>query len=70
MDETPMVLKDSFNRPITNIRISVVKQCNLSCIYCHREGEQSSSKQMTAYDIAEILRVSAGFGIHSVKFTG
>ena len=33
-----MVLKDSFNRPVTNIRISLAKQCNLSCIYCHRGG--------------------------------
>jgi GTP 3',8-cyclase len=65
-----MVLKDSYNRPITNIRISLTKQCNLSCIYCHREGEKSSKEQLSAAEIAEILQVSAGFGIHSVKFTG
>jgi len=65
-----MVLKDSFNRPVTNIRISLAKQCNLSCIYCHREGERSSKEQLLAADIAEILRVAAGFGIRSVKFTG
>jgi GTP 3',8-cyclase len=65
-----MVLKDSFNRPVTNIRISLTKQCNLSCIYCHREGEKSSKEQLTAAEIAEILQVSAGFGIRSVKFTG
>jgi GTP 3',8-cyclase len=65
-----MVLKDSFNRPVTNIRISLAKQCNLSCIYCHREGERSSNDQLSAADIAEIIRVAAGFGIRSVKFTG
>ncbi len=65
-----MVLKDSFNRPVTNIRISLAKQCNLSCIYCHREGERSSKEQLSAADIAEILRVAAGFGVRSVKFTG
>jgi GTP 3',8-cyclase len=65
-----MVLKDSFNRPVTNIRISLAKQCNLACIYCHREGERSSKDQLSAADIAEILRVAAGFGIRSVKFTG
>ncbi len=65
-----MVLKDSFNRPVTNIRISLAKQCNLSCIYCHREGERSSEDRLPAADIAEILRVAAGFGIRSVKFTG
>ena len=65
-----MVLKDSFSRPVTNIRISLAKQCNLSCIYCHREGERSSKEQLSAADIAEILRVADGFGIRSVKFTG
>ncbi|MFA6332397.1 MAG: GTP 3',8-cyclase MoaA [Methanoregula sp.] len=65
-----MVLKDAFDRPVTNIRISITKQCNLSCIYCHREGERSPQDQLSLEEIAEILRVSAGFGIRSVKFTG
>lgn len=65
-----MVLKDAFDRPVTNIRISITKQCNLSCIYCHREGERSPRDQLSLEEIAEILRVSAVFGIRSVKFTG
>jgi cyclic pyranopterin phosphate synthase len=65
-----MVLKDAFNRPVSNIRISLAKQCNLACIYCHREGEKGSEDQLPASDIAEILAVSAKFGIKSVKFTG
>ena len=65
-----MVLKDTYNRPITNIRISLASQCNLSCIYCHREGERSPKATLSAPEIAEILRVAAGFGIRSVKFTG
>jgi len=65
-----MVLRDSYNRPITNIRISLVKECNLSCIYCHREGERASKDRLSGSDIAEIIRVANGFGIRSVKFTG
>jgi cyclic pyranopterin phosphate synthase len=65
-----MVLKDAFNRPVSNIRISLTKQCNLACIYCHREGEKESTEQLSASEIAEILTVSAKFGIRSVKFTG
>jgi len=65
-----MVLKDAFNRPVSNIRISLTKQCNLACIYCHREGEKGSENQLPAADIAEILAVAAKFGIKSVKFTG
>nr|WP_320160636.1 GTP 3',8-cyclase MoaA [uncultured Methanoregula sp.] len=65
-----MVLKDAFNRPVSNIRISLTKQCNLSCIYCHREGETAPKDPISAAEIAEILRVAAHFEIRSVKFTG
>jgi len=65
-----VVLKDSYNRPVTNLRISLTPRCNLSCIYCHAEGEIAPQEQLPASDIAEILRVAAGFGIRSVKFTG
>lgn len=65
-----MLLKDSFDRPVSNIRISVTPRCNLNCIYCHREGEVKPEKELSKDEIAEILRVAAKFGIRSVKFTG
>lgn len=65
-----MTLRDSFNRPVSNLRVSLTPQCNLSCIYCHREGEKSPEGPLSATEIAEVLRVAAGFGIRSVKFTG
>jgi cyclic pyranopterin phosphate synthase len=65
-----MLLKDSFNRPVSNIRISLTPRCNLKCIYCHREGEVRPEKELSKEEIAEILRVAAKFGIRSVKFTG
>ncbi|MCK9580982.1 MAG: GTP 3',8-cyclase MoaA [Methanoregula sp.] len=65
-----MVLKDPFDRPISNIRISLTPRCNLNCIYCHREGELKPEAELSQEQVAEILRVSAGFGIRSVKFTG
>jgi GTP 3',8-cyclase len=65
-----MTLKDTFNRPVSNLRISLTPKCNLSCIYCHREGENISGAPLSAAEIAEVLRVAAGFGIRSVKFTG
>lgn len=65
-----MILKDPFNRPVSNLRISLTPNCNLSCIYCHKEGEESPKEQITAEEIAEILRVAAKFEIRSVKFTG
>ncbi|HEX3001368.1 MAG TPA: GTP 3',8-cyclase MoaA [Methanoregula sp.] len=65
-----MLLKDAYNRPISNIRISLTPRCNLKCIYCHREGEVRSEKELSKEEIAEILRVASKFGIRSVKFTG
>jgi cyclic pyranopterin phosphate synthase len=65
-----VILKDSYNRPVSNIRVSLTPKCNLSCIYCHKEGEKSPKDQLSAEDIAEILRVAAKFEIRSVKFTG
>jgi cyclic pyranopterin phosphate synthase len=65
-----MTLKDPYNRPVSNLRISLTPKCNLSCMYCHREGEKNPTGPISAAEIAEILRVAAGFGIRSVKFTG
>jgi cyclic pyranopterin phosphate synthase len=65
-----MLLKDSYDRPVSNIRISLTPRCNLKCIYCHREGEVKPEKELSKEEIAEILRVAAKFGIRSVKFTG
>ena len=63
-------LTDPYNRPVSNIRISLTPRCNLSCIYCHAEGENAPESEMPAEDIREIMRVAAKFGIRSVKFTG
>jgi len=65
-----VVLKDAYDRPVSNLRISLTPQCNLSCIYCHREGEKRTGAQLSSGEIAEILRVAAKFDIRSVKFTG
>jgi GTP 3',8-cyclase len=65
-----MILKDPYNRPVSNLRVSLTPRCNLSCIYCHREGEKTPEEPLSAVEIAEVLRVAAGFGIRSVKFTG
>jgi cyclic pyranopterin phosphate synthase len=65
-----MTLKDTFNRPVSNLRVSLTPKCNLSCIYCHREGENLPGGPLSGAEIAEVLRVAARFGIRSVKFTG
>jgi len=65
-----VTLRDPYNRPVSNLRVSLTPKCNLSCIYCHKEGEESPQDQLSVEEIAEILRVAAKFEIRSVKFTG
>jgi cyclic pyranopterin phosphate synthase len=65
-----VILRDPYNRPVSNLRVSLTPKCNLSCIYCHREGEGSPKDPLSGEEIAEILRVAAKFAIRSVKFTG
>ncbi|MEN6342746.1 MAG: GTP 3',8-cyclase MoaA [Methanospirillum sp.] len=64
------VLTDPSGRTVSNIRISLTQACNLNCIYCHAEGEKNPEQELSAEQIAEILRVAQSFGIRSVKFTG
>jgi cyclic pyranopterin phosphate synthase len=64
------VLIDTYGRAVTNLRLSVTQRCNLRCIYCHAEGERSPEAELPLEDIREILRVAAGLGMRSVKFTG
>jgi cyclic pyranopterin phosphate synthase len=65
-----MRLKDPYNRPVSNLRISLTPACNLNCLYCHAEGEVSPGSLLTADDIAAIMGVAAEYEFRSVKFTG
>jgi cyclic pyranopterin phosphate synthase len=63
-------LRDSYGRPVTNLRISLTSRCNLSCIYCHAEGEKNPEAEMSAQEIIDIMHVAVKFGIRGIKFTG
>lgn len=65
-----MRLKDPFDRPVSNLRVSLTSRCNLSCIYCHAEGENDPGDPLATDEIGEILRVARKLGIQHVKFTG
>jgi len=65
-----MKLKDPYNRPVSNLRMSVTPECNLSGIYCHREGETTPKGLLSSSEIGDVLSTAAKFDIKSVKFTG
>lgn len=71
------MLVDSYGRGVTDIRISVTKRCNFSCVYCHDEGlgpvarpGAAHGEEMTPLEVERLVRVAREFDIHSVKFTG
>jgi cyclic pyranopterin phosphate synthase len=61
---------DNFGRTIRGLRISLTQRCNLNCMYCHHEGEESSKVEMSTQEVLRILNVAANLGIKRVKFTG
>jgi cyclic pyranopterin phosphate synthase len=71
------MLVDSYGRGVTDLRVSVTKRCNFSCVYCHDEGlgpvarpRAAHGEEMTPLEVERIVRVAREFDIHSVKFTG
>jgi len=65
------MIRDSYGRPVLNLRISVTQRCNLRCPYCHREGETAHpSTEMTREEIVRIVGVAVGLDISRVKLTG
>ena len=76
-----MVIYDRYGRAVTNLRIAVTHDCNLNCIYCHKEGEEYTSQcsrapsmngtpEMTVDEIERVVKIAAELGIRKVKITG
>ncbi len=61
---------DPYNRRITGLRVSLTQRCNLNCRYCHHEGEDRTSGEMTAGEILRIIKLASSLGIRRVKYTG
>lgn len=55
---------------ISNLRISVTQRCNLTCPYCHMEGQLSSIIQPSLDQIENVVRSAKEVGIKQIKITG
>jgi len=67
------MLIDSLRRQITYLRVSVTDRCNSRCVYClPPDGVQwKTHDEILRYEeIAEIVRIMAGEGVHAVRLTG
>ncbi len=66
-------LRDSFQRTIDYMRISITDRCNLRCIYCMPPGGliPVEHKEILSYEeILRILRVAADIGVRKIRITG
>lgn len=66
-------MKDSFDRNITYLRISVTDRCNLRCTYCMPEdGVEclSHSDLLTFEEIADFTKCAVTLGFNKVRLTG
>lgn len=73
IDLNQAVLADSFERPITYLRVSVTDKCNLRCTYCMPEGglHWLARDEILSYEeIVEIVRAAASVGVRSIRLTG
>ena len=70
---TPKPLRDTFGRPLRNLRISVTDRCNLRCQYCMPEEEYvwlSRDEILHFEEISDLVDAFTGLGVDKVRLTG
>src|SRR5215831_18894192 len=70
---TPRILKDSYNRPIRDLRVSLTDRCNFRCFYCLPHGEPpiAPKEQMLSYEEIEyVCDIFVELGIQKIRLTG
>jgi cyclic pyranopterin phosphate synthase len=67
------VIRDTFARPLRNLRLSVTDRCNLRCSYCMPEEEYAwlpRADILTFEEIARLVGVFTDLGVDKVRLTG
>lgn len=70
---TTTFLKDSYNRPIRDLRVSLTDRCNFRCFYCLPHGEPpiAPKEQMLSYEEIEyVCEIFVELGIEKIRLTG
>ncbi len=67
------VLKDTLDRPLRNLRLSVTDRCNLRCSYCMPEPEYvwlPREDILHFEEIETLVDIFTGLGVDKVRLTG
>ena len=68
-----MSLRDSYNRPIRDLRVSLTDRCNFRCFYCLPHGEPpiAPKEKMLSYEEIEyVCEIFVSLGIEKIRLTG
>ncbi|MBI3602648.1 MAG: GTP 3',8-cyclase MoaA [Candidatus Omnitrophica bacterium] len=70
-------ITDQFNRPLRDLRISVIDRCNFRCPYCMPDEQFSHTYQfldkdqwLTFEEIFRLVRIFVSLGVEKVRLTG
>src|SRR4029453_15789405 len=67
------MLRDAYNRPIKDLRISVTDRCNFRCTYCMPLEEYvwiDRSEILSFEEIARLAKLFVGLGVEKIRITG
>lgn len=67
------MLRDSYNRPIRDLRVSLTDRCNFRCFYCLPHGEPpiAPKEKMLSYEeIDYVCEIFVSLGIEKLRLTG
>ncbi len=69
--------RDALNRPMHDLRISLLDRCNFRCPYCMPETEfhadyefLSRSQRLTHEEMLQVARVATNLGVSKIRLTG
>jgi len=75
--QNPRAIVDALHRPLHDLRISVLDQCNFRCPYCMPEAEYHADyaflkkQQRLSYDeIIRVARAAIALGVSKIRLTG
>ncbi|GAA1378312.1 GTP 3',8-cyclase MoaA [Peribacillus frigoritolerans] len=70
-------IKDSLDRPLRDLRISVIDRCNFRCQYCmpaeifHENFQFLPKSELLSYEeIVRLSKIFAGLGVKKLRLTG
>ncbi len=73
----PPAMKDLLQRPLRDLRISVMDRCNFRCPYCMPEDKYhpdfeflKSSERLSFEEILRLAHIFAGLGVRKLRITG